>query len=323
MPNVFHLILNPAALEYYKDIKEYVTGLKYFQYLRVVEHIGQEQKHYHMFLQLSRSMPKLSVKKVHGAHIVPKDDKKYPHGSTKAMLAYINCEDDSPQHKGVIAVLIDEEGEYKPQGGYSVQALLDCENVEDLPDYRMVNTWYKLKNLKPMKVRERRKSVKVYYIQGPSGIGKTNKAMDIAEEFELQWNTFTDWIKYENSFYSGVTGGAKIAIYDDFRPGDMKAKEFVNLIDYNKHNLNVKGGGFINNYNLIIITSVVKLSTIYKNIEADEPRKQWERRVELIDMYPPEPVHIGGFPVGYRTEFNQLEEYEVTDDWDGTRTVIN
>jgi len=40
-------------------------------------------------------------------------------------------------------------------------------------------------------------------------------------------------------------------------------------------------------------------------------------------MFPPEPVHIGGYPIGYRTELNQLEEYEVTNNWDGTRTIIN
>lgn len=316
MPNVFHLVLNPAALEFYEDIKQYVMGLKYFQYLYVVEHLGQNEKHYHMLLQLSKSMPKLSIRKLHGAHV-----KKKEYGSTQTMKDYLDCKDDKHKREGVTALLIDEEGEMLKQGGYSVQALLDCDRVEDLPDYRMVNTWYKLKYNRPMKVRERRKSVEVYYIQGPSGIGKTNKAMDIAEEFEELWETFTDWIKYENSFYSGITGHAKIAIYDDFRPSDMKAKEFVNLIDYNKHNLNVKGGGFVNNYNLIIITSVVKLSTIYRNIEADEPRRQWERRVKIIDMYPPERVHIGGLPIGYRTDFNELENYEVENN-DGTSSTI-
>lgn len=316
MPNVFHLVLNPAALEFYEDIKQYVMGLKYFQYLYVVEHLGQNEKHYHMLLQLSKSMPKLSIRKLHGAHV-----KKKEYGSTQTMKDYLDCKDDKHKREGVTALLIDEEGEMLKQGGYSVQALLDCDRVEDLPDYRMVNTWYKLKYNRPMKVRERRKSVEVYYIQGPSGVGKTNKAMDIAEEFEELWETFTDWIKYENAFYSGITGHAKIAIYDDFRPSDMKAKEFVNLIDYNKHNLNVKGGGFVNNYNLIIITSVVKLSTIYRNIEADEPRRQWERRVKIIDMYPPERVHIGGLPIGYRTDFNELENYEVENN-DGTSSTI-
>lgn len=269
-----------------------------------------------MLLQLSKSMPKLSIRKLHGAHVRPKT-----FGSTQNLKDYLDCKDDKHKEEGVTAILIDEQGEFLKQGGYSVQALLECDRVEDLPDYRMVNTWYKLKYNRPMKVRERRKSVEVYYIQGPSGIGKTNKAMDIAEEFEELWETFTDWIKYENSFYSGITGHARIAIYDDFRPSDMKAKEFVNLIDYNKHNLNVKGGGFVNNYNLIIITSVVKLSTIYKNIESDEPRRQWERRVKVIDMYPPERVHIGGLPIGYRTDFNELENYEIQNN-DGTSSTI-
>lgn len=316
MPNIFHLVINPKALEYYEDIKQYVMGLKYFQYMKVVEHLGQDEKHYHLFLQLSQSLPKLSTKKLHGAHIVPK-----MYGSTQKIIDYIDCKDEKHISDGVTAVLIDEEGELKQQGGYSVKALLETEKVEDLPDYRMVNTWYKLKSNRPMKVRERRKSVKVYYIQGPSDAGKTNKAMEIAEEFEEAWDTYTDWLKYENGFYSGVTGVAKIAIYDDWRPSDMKAKEFVNLIDYNKHNMNIKNGGLLNNYNLIIITSVIKLSTIYKNIEAEEPRKQWERRVQVIDMFPPERVHIGGLPIGYRTDFNELENYEIHDN-DGTRVVL-
>jgi len=308
MPNVFHLIINPAALEFYQDILEYVKGLKYFQYCYVVEHIGQEQKHYHMLLQLSKAMPKLSVKKLHGAHV-----KKKEFGSTQKMKDYLDCKDEKHQSEGVTAVVIDEFGEMLKQGGYSVKALLECEHVEELPDYRMVNTWYRLKSNMPMKVRERRKSVKVYYIQGPSGVGKTNKAMDIAEEFENTWDTFTDWLKYENGFYSGVTGGARIAIYDDFRPSDMKAKEFVNLIDYNKHNLNVKGSGFINNYNLIILTSVVKFNTIYKNIEQDEPRRQWERRVQVIDMFPPElTIHIPNNinrVIRFIKNFNQINSH--------------
>eukprot|EP00833_Pecoramyces_ruminatium_P004233 jgi/Orpsp1_1/1178265/evm.model.c7180000064620.1 len=84
--------------------------------------------------------------------------------------------------------------------------------------------------------------------------------------------------------------------------------------------MNIKGDSMLNNYNCIIITSIQKLQRIYGNVP-DELRKQWERRIEVIDMFPPEPVHLGGYPLGYRTFFNQLEEYEVTDDWDSTRTI--
>lgn len=318
MPTIFHLIINPKALEYYQDILQYVQSLKNFQYLLVVEHLGQEEKHYHMLLQLSKSLPKLSTKKTHGAHIQPK-----LYGSTQAMIDYLWCRDEKHKEEGVTAVLIDEIGEYKKQGGYSVKALKEVSDEDELTDYRMYNIWKKLKHNKKRKVSEYRKSVKVYWIQGPSGIGKTNKAMDIAEEFEERNDWFTDFVKFENGFYLGVSDGSKIAIYDDFRDSHMKPSEFINFIDYNRHWLNVKGGSLLNEYNLIIITSVQRLDRIYRRMADDEPKKQWERRIEVIDMYPPEQVCLGGLPLGYRTDFNQLEEVEVTDDWDSTRVVIN
>lgn len=320
MPNVFHIVINPKALEFYADIKKYVMGLKYFQYLHVVEHIGQDTKHYHMLLQLSKSMPKLSVKKLCGAHVQPK---KF--GSTQDMKDYIDCKDDKHKEEGVTAVLIDEEGEMLRQGGnYTVEYLKNMreEDSGELPAV-FYNTYKKIKrDTKLTRARDFRKSVKVYWIQGPSGVGKTNKAIDIATEFEDLHNCGTDFIKFVNGFYLGTTATARIAIYDDFRDSHMKPSEFINLIDYNKHWMNIKGDSILNEYLVIIITSVQRLSKIYRNVD-DEPRTQWERRVEIINMFPPERINIGGLPVGYRTDFNQLEEYEVTDDWDSTRVVIH
>ena len=160
-----------------------------------------------------------------------------------------------------------------------------------------------------VKAKDFRKQVKVYWIQGPSGVGKSNKALDMAEEYEDSLGCGTDMITFINNFYLGVRPTSRVAIYDDFRDSHMKPSEFINLIDYNKHWLNVKNGSILNCYNVIIITSVQKLSKIYRNVD-DEPRAQWERRIEVIDMYPPEKVHIGGYHVGYRTDFNELENFE-------------
>ena len=63
------------------------------------------------------------------------------------------------------------------------------------------------------------------------------------------------------------------------------SRTFIKFIDYNKHPLNIKGGSIINNYELIIITSVQNPELIYMNV-GDEPRKQWLRRMEIIDMRP-------------------------------------
>ena len=127
------------------------------------------------------------------------------------------------------------------------------------------------------------RNVKVYYIQGPPGIGKTEKMKEIVRTNKKVYGTKINMIKFDNNFWLGV-GSAKIAVYDDFRDSHMKASEFINFIDYNKHYMNIKGGAKLNSYELIIITSIQKLKEIYKHMP-EEGKNQWMRRVELVDMY--------------------------------------
>lgn len=312
----FLLTINQSALEFYEDIKEYLISRNGFQYLLVTEHIGQENKHYHAFVQYKKTTY-LSYRMLHGAHV----DKCF--GSAQQNIAYCKCEDQKHKNLGITYILIDEVGEPKYKGGdWSVKAIKELDNPDELPAIHY-NTYKKIKkDTTVVRAKDFRKNIKVYWIQGPSGVGKTNKAIELATEFENVHECGTDFIKFVNGFYLGTTTNSRVAIYDDFRDNHMSASEFINLIDYNKHWMNIKGDSILNNYNLIIITSVQKFSKIFRNVD-DEPRAQWERRVQVIDMFPPERVHIGGLPVGYRTEFNQLEEYEVTDDWDGTTTVIH
>lgn len=310
----FLLTLNEATLEFYQDIKDYLIERNGFQYLLVTEHIGQENKHYHAFVQFNKTTY-LSYRFLHGAHV----DKCY--GSAQQNIAYCKCEDDKHKSLGITAVLIDEIGEPKYKGGdWSVRAIKELDCPDELPAIHY-NTWKKVKrDFTKVRARDYKKNVKVYWIQGPSGIGKTNKAIDLATDFEDIYDCGTDFIKYENGFYLGTTPSAKVAIYDDFRDSHMKPSEFINLIDYNKHWMNIKGDSVLNNYLLIIFTSVQKFNKIYRNVD-DEPRAQWERRVNVINMFPPERVHIGGLPVGYATDFNQLEDYTIKDN-DGLNVVL-
>ena len=47
--------------------------------------------------------------------------------------------------------------------------------------------------------------------------------------------------------------------------------------------MNIKGGNCLNDYKLIIITSIQPLDSIYRNMD-DEPRKQWIRRIVEIKI---------------------------------------
>lgn len=93
-----------------------------------------------------------------------------------------------------------------------------------------------------------------------------------------------DEIKHIGEFWHGITDGEGCAVYDDYRDSHMKASEFINFIDYNKHQLNIKGGSVTNSYNLIIITSIQRINEIYYTIPY-EAREQWIRRVSIVDMY--------------------------------------
>lgn len=76
-------------------------------------------------------------------------------------------------------------------------------------------------------------------------------------------------VKFENGFWNGI-GNSKCCIYDDFRDSHMKPSEFINFIDYNKHQLNVKGSYKLNNYEFIIITSVQSQKKFIKILRVNQ-----------------------------------------------------
>lgn len=52
-------------------------------------------------------------------------------GSTAALKAYITCEDEKHKKAGVTAVLIDEEGEMRHQGGFcTVRQLMNIKSAK-------------------------------------------------------------------------------------------------------------------------------------------------------------------------------------------------
>lgn len=162
----------------------------------------------------------------------------------------------------------------------TVKELKDCKEP-DLLDWKQYNTYMKIHENDEIDIDEMYKEVVVYYISGPSGAGKTERAKQIIRENKEKYGSKVSIVKYEGNFWHGVGSNRNIALYDDFRDSHMKPSEFINFIDYNKHYMNVKGGNCINDYKLIIITSVQPLDEIYRNV-SEEPRKQWIRRITEI-----------------------------------------
>ena len=255
----------------YEELMAYLTKLKQLKYLISCRELAPStnHEHIHIYVCFSGSV-KLSINKICGAHIEP------CRGTHKQNIEYIRKD----------RQIIEEIGEEPRErgGSHTVKELKEIKNPDEL-DYKEYNTWKKIQEVEnnDLEIDDFEKDIKVYFIQGPSGIGKTEKAKDIIRKNKEKYGTKFNSIKYENSFYIGV-GNAKIALYDDFRDSHMKASEFINLIDYNKHQLNIKGGSKLNNYELVIITSIQRIEDIYRHMP-EEAKEQWLRRCQIIDFY--------------------------------------
>jgi Cdc6-like AAA superfamily ATPase len=250
-------------------------GLKNLNYFISCREIAPTTKHphIHIYCQFTNTQ-KISVKKMKGAHI------EICKGTPQQNQSYIMKDGD----------IIDEWGDIRNSGNYTIENVkkMDRKEREELPliYYNIVQKINEEEN-NQLTMKDFEKEVKVIYIHGESGIGKTQKAKELIKEYMKKNNVETfNLVKYENTFWMGVSEKSEIALYDDFRDSHMKPSEFINFIDYNIHPMNIKGGSIKNRYKYIIITSVQDPRNLYKNVQEkdDEPMKQWIRRMEILHI---------------------------------------
>lgn len=267
----FQLTINET--ENYAKIKNYLMGLKNINYfISCLEKAPTTQKeHIHIYIQFTNPF-KLNPKKVFNCHI------ELCKGTPQQNQDYILKDGN----------IIDEWGEIRNSGNYTIENVknLNKDEREKLPlIYYNIVEKINQEEANQLTLEDFEKKVKVIYIYGESGVGKTQKAKELMKEYmkENDVNTF-NLVKYENNFWIGVSEKSEIALYDDFRDSHMKPSEFINFIDYNIHPMNIKGGSIKNKYKLIIITSVQNPDNLYKNVQEkdEEPKKQWLRRMKII-----------------------------------------
>ena len=147
------------------------------------------------------------------------------------------------------------------------------------------NTWSKIHSEMNCKfdINEIHKNVEVYYIFGPSGVGKTKKAYDIINEHKDKFEKIKfNRVSYNNC-WNGVTNKCEIALYDDFDDNSINPIEFKHFIDHDIQLLNTQNGYIKNNYKLIIITSTQNPQDIFKGSKVD--KNQWLSRItKIIDL---------------------------------------
>lgn len=263
----FQLTLNEVSQ--YENLKDYLTNLKSMTYMISCKEIAPTTGHEHIHTFICFSTPiKLSLKKTCGAHI------EYCKGTVQQNIDYVKKD----------GTILDEIGEPPNErgGSHTVGELKKIDDPNEL-DWKEYRTWKEIRSEISCDINIRdwyKPDVKVTYIWGDSGVGKSKYAMERC--LEEGYDT-VNIVKHAGEFWHGI-GTAKCAIYDDFRPSDMKPAEFINFIDYNKHLLNIKGGSKPNEYTRIFITSVIPPEDLYQGLNSEEPRKQWLRRMEIINL---------------------------------------
>lgn len=279
-----HFQLTINNLSTYEKVLEYLLNLKTLRYLIACKENAPTtgKEHIHIYANFNKPIS-LSKKKTLGAHI------EYCRASPKQNIDYIRKDGN----------IIYEYGEEPKQGklnynydevkNLTTKEILDNEDLNITQKKMLLNIKNDIQKSEPMKAADFLSSwskfddIKVFYICGDSGSGKSQMAKEIIKNYvEKNPEANIDLIKYDNGFYNGATGKSEIGFYDEFRDSHMKASEFINLIDYNKHIMNIKGSQVMNNYKLIIITSLIHPKKIYCNM-TEEAREQWLRRIKIIN----------------------------------------
>lgn len=269
----FQITLN--EVDKYDALKEYLTSLPKMNYFISCREFAPTTHHPHIHIYIQFTVPTmLKYNKLMGAHL------ERCKGTPAQNVVYVKKDGD----------VIDEIGEVRTNMETRFPTIASVKEMtkeerEDLP-IQYYNIVQKINDIESnvMSVETFYKpQIKVYYIWGPSGIGKTKMVMNMIKERDVD---FFDEVKHVGEFWQGISGEATVALYDDFRDSHMKASEFINFIDYNVHNMNTKFGFQKNKYQLIFITSVQNPDTLYRNLQNSdpEPSTQWRRRLSVIHL---------------------------------------
>lgn len=260
---VRNILLTINQPEYFEEIKDYLTMKPSFQYGIACREEAPTtgHKHIHFYVQFNKAT------KINKESLC-KQRLDICKGSPQQNIAYVKKDGD----------IIFEEGTPKLKGGATIKDVLEMprEERKNLPAcYYNIVKKIEGEEDKLLKGSQMYKEMKVYWYWGDSGLGKTRRAYK-----EIGDRDFNE-VKFDGNFWHGAQEGVTIALYDDFRDSDMKPRELINFIDYNKHIMNVKGGSMRNTYQEIYITSIQSPEEIYRNVEG-EPRRQWLRRITEI-----------------------------------------
>ena len=275
----FLLTVNEKSIEYIEDIFDYLQHWKTLQYLICCEHIGQENKHYHIFVQYNNPI-NMDSNYLKGCHI----DKCF--GSPQQNYNYVKALDEKHIKLNIESKLIFEIGEMKKTGTtltYSEFKKMSIEEREALPyqHSKIINQLNEeqheeeeLKKVLTEIENDNLKSPEIIYLTGESGQGKTYGAYKLALKYFNKDKIGK--ININNNFFKIVNQNADCYIIEEFRSSQLHASDFLQFTDKYGFNCNIKNGFKFLRPKMIIICSIIHPRELYIN---EEVNKQFLRRI--------------------------------------------
>lgn len=267
----YQLTLNDVSR--YEDLMQYLTGSKMLDYLISCREVAPTTGHEHIHIYCHFSGTRmLKIDRCFGAHI------EICRGSPKQNIAYIKKGGD----------IIDCIGDEPHQGKLSVDELRSM-NVDDVDPhlYRIkkeidedARKTEEFMNMLSEIDKDELKGPDVVYITGPSGKGKTYMCYKLA--LKSYAKNKIGKITIENNFLSVVNPQAEAFVIEEFRPSQMKASNFLQMIDKYGYDAPIKGGHIWLRPKAWFIASIVRPNELYVD---EEINQQFIRRItKIVDI---------------------------------------
>lgn len=287
MPNptgqAFLLTLNDTLR--WDDVKEYLHSLSNWVYiLAALEQAPTTgRNHIHCYVQFSKPS-RLSMTVLSGINV-----RKVTNNS-RHVVEYVKKDGN----------IICEEGNFRPRGGYRGLTIREAAKLTPEEELEQDLIYVKLiqrarERVAEIEAKKERKyeKVKVHWIYGPTGTGKSRTAFEAG----------ATRIMYANGFFSDW-GEERILWLDDFR-GEIPYGLLLQFIDGYRKSLivNIKGGHKLVDYDEMYITSSKHPADIYaRQAEKEDSIDQLMRRITDL-VYTGRP-HV----MNPRADLNQIDK---------------
>lgn len=266
------LQLTLNQIDFYNEIKNFLTNLKSFKYLISCKETAPTTGHEHIHIYVNfNNCIKLSLKNFKGAHI------EKCKGTPKQNINYIKKDGN----------ILDEEGEEPHQGQQKIKDALktDPEVLKENYNIQYYNIINKIIKEQTYILNEDNnfKDISIYYFYG----NDRQKLFKTALSF-INGEQYTEFFYDNKIFYGNYHINSKYCILKDFKDNEMNINVFKDFIDNYKHYIRIQYETVLNHFTTIIILSTQPYYSIYNKeirnyiINLD---KFYPHNIDLFNLY--------------------------------------